>query len=64
MKTLSRPPKWPLLTHMGQKMKIFNFELELNIDLHLDVKFDGKCDGDCPEAASGQAKLTNLIKIP
>ena len=35
---------------MGQKMKIFNFELESKLDLHVDVKFDGECDGDGPES--------------
>ena len=35
---------------MGQKMKIFNFELEENLDRHSDVEFDGESDGDGPEA--------------
>ena len=46
----TRPPKWPLLTPYGPKMKIFNFELESKLDLHFDVtfNFDGECDGDGP----------------
>ena len=48
LKTLSRPPKWPLFAPYGPKMKIFNFELESNLDLHFDVTFDGECDGDGP----------------
>ena len=40
-------PYWPL---MGQKMKIFNFELEENLDRHSDVEFDGESDGNGPEA--------------
>ena len=35
---------------MGQKMKIFNFELEEKLDRHSDVEFDGESDGDGPEA--------------
>ena len=35
---------------MGQKMKIFNFELESKLDLHLYVKFDGEPDGDGPDS--------------
>ena len=49
LKTLSRPPKWPLLTPYGPKMEIFNFKLESKVDLHFDVTFDGECaDGDGP----------------
>ena len=33
---------------MGQKMKIFNFELELKLDLHFYVKFDGESDVTVP----------------
>ena len=35
---------------IGQNMKIFNFEQELNLDFHFAVKFDAKCDGDGPES--------------
>ena len=31
-------------------MKIFKFELNLNLDLHFVVKFYGKCDGVGTEA--------------
>ena len=34
---------------MGQKMKIFNFELEEKLDRHSDVEFDGESDGDSPK---------------
>ena len=40
-------PYWPLV---GQKMKIFNFELEEKLDRHSDVEFDGESDGNGPEA--------------
>ena len=41
---------------MGQKMKIFNFELEEKLDRHSDVEFDGELDGDSP-------KISNTIKL-
>jgi hypothetical protein len=44
---------------MGQKMKILNFELEVNLDRHSDVKFDGESDGDIPEAQQPYLDLIN-----
>ena len=40
-------PNWHLI---GQKMKIFNFELEEKLDKHFQVKFDGEFDGNSLEA--------------
>ena len=40
-------PYWPL---MGQKMKIFNFEMEEKLYQLSDVEFDGESDGVGPEA--------------
>ena len=50
LKTISRPVKWPLLAPIGQKMKIYNFELESILDLNYDVKFDGERDSDGHES--------------
>ena len=41
---------------IGQKLKIFNFELKSKLYLHFVVKFDGKSVGDSPE-------VQNLIVI-
>ena len=35
---------------MGQKMKIFTFELESKLDRHFNVKFYGESDGDGPDS--------------
>ena len=53
MVTVPKPknPIWtPYRPLMGQKMKIFNFELEEKLDQHSDVEFDGESDGHGPEA--------------
>ena len=36
---------------MGQKMKIFTFELESKLDRHFNVKFYGESDGDGPDSS-------------
>ena len=45
---------------MGQKMKFFNFEIELEekLDRHSDVKFDGKSYADDHKAQNVILKLT------
>ena len=46
---------------MGQKMKIFNFELEEKLDRHSEVEFDGKFDGDGPEAQKPSVLFRAII---
>ena len=50
VKIWSDPLLTPYRPLMGQKMKIFNFELEEKLDRHSDVEFDGESDGDSPDA--------------
>jgi hypothetical protein len=45
---------------MGQKMKILNFELEVNLDRHSDVEFDGESDGDSPKTRTQSNCLTTF----
>ena len=49
---------------MGQKIEIFNFELEIKLDHHFYVKFHGESNGDGLEAQKPNLGPQNGHKGP